>query len=305
MKQTISNRVNMVNSTLGYCNANLSATSGITQFGIVLGGVSAKMVLVNSLNQIASGSSTGVTLDTNLLRSTMTSIALKCGNATLAYANATNNNSLAELVNYTESKLNRAKKEDIDDLCARIHDATAANFAAVEDYGLVAADVTDLQSSIDLYRVASQNPRQAIISKSQANEQIERIVRMVIDDLLVGQLDKMVNTLKMTNVEFWNGYYQAREIIDLGRTTAKIRGTVLDVNDTPLRGVEFSVLRAGTEALVAQGVTDLKGKFNVANLPAGMVDLRWVLAGFVTVEEADVKIVAGKELQRKVVMNKS
>lgn len=292
----------MINSTLTYCGANTSATAGIPQFALIVGQIGTKMVLVNSLNQISTGTTTGITLDTLALRSAMTSFALKCSKGTLAFANQTNNNALAALVKYTKTDLERATKEDVDDLCENIYDGTSANIALLAGFGILPADVTDLRTSIDLFRIASQNSRQAIITKKQANKQIEAIVRMVIDDLLIDQLDNLAGTLEMSNPEFVSGYKYAREIIDLGRTTAKIRGTVLNINDVPLQQVEFSVFKAGTNELVKRVSTDIKGKYGAAELPAIFVDLQWRLAGYETLTETNLKIVAGKEYQRKKVM---
>lgn len=303
MKTRNSNRVNMINTTIAICDANTATTAGIPSFATVLGSVKSKMVLINSLNQIGDGTTTGVTLDTKGLRKAMTDLALKCANATLAYANSINNNTLAALVNYSESELNRLKKEDVDDTCEAIHDATNANIAGATNFGVVASDVTDLQASIDLYRTASQNPRQALISKSQAKQQVTNMIREVIDDLMIAQLDRMVNTLKTANKDFWSGYKQAREILDLGTTTAKVRGTVLDEEDVPLKGVVFSILDTGTEDVVVSVKTDTKGKFNAAKLSAGTFDFKWELKGYQTVLETEVKISNGKELKRKIVMN--
>ncbi len=231
-------------------------------------------------------------------------LALKCANATLGYANSIHNNTLAALVNYTESDLSRAKKEDVDDICEAIHDATSANIAGASPFGVSASDVTDLQAAIDLYRTASQNPRQAIITKSQAKKKVTTMIREVIDDLLVAQLDKMANTLKLTNKDFYSGYKQAREIIDLGSTTTKVRGTVLDENDVPLRGVLFVIKKAGTSEKVAEVETDVKGKYVAKKLQVGDFDLSWELKGYKTVGENGVHIAAGKELKRKIVMNR-
>lgn len=302
MKNTNSNRVNMVNSTVLFCENNTGATSGIPLFTNVLGDVKAKMVLVNGLNQIADGSTKGVTLDTKLLRGAMVNLAFKCANGTLAYANSIGNNTLKALVNFTMSDFERAKKEDVDDMCQTVHDAAAANAAAIAGYGVLGTDITDLQVAIDLYRVSSQSPRQAIVTRSVAKRQVSDLIREVIDDLLVGQLDKMVNTLKMVNGAFWSGYFQAREVVDLGMTTAKIRGTVKDGNDVPLVGVVFRVTEAGTNNVIVEVVTKAKGVFSSGSLPSGFVDLRWSFEGYKMVEELNVKISAGKELRRRVVM---
>ncbi len=303
MKNENSNRVNMINATITFCDANTTATAGITGFAAVLAVVKGKIVLINSLNQIGDGTTKGVTTDTKLLRKTMTDHALQCGNATLGYANSINNNTLKALVNFTETKLNGMKKEDVDDACQGIHDATNTNIAGASNFGINATDVTDLQTAIDVYRTATQNPRHAIITKSQAIKQAATLIREVIDNLLTGQMDTMVNTLKVTNKNFWDGYKQAREIIDLGSTTAKVRGTVLDGMDVPLKGVTFTILQTGTDVKVSEVSSDVKGKFNAAKLPAGNFDFKWELKGYKTVIETNVHIAAGKELKRKIVMD--
>jgi|GEM_PF-1582212 len=305
MKNELSIRVNMINATIIFCDGHTTVTMSIPAFATVLAAVKAKMLLINSYNQIGNGSTKGVTLDTKGLRRVMTIIALKCSNATLAFANSTNNNTLAALVDFSESALNGMKKEDIDDVCQAIIDATNGNIAGASNFGVTPIDVTDGQSAIALYRVASQNPRQAIISRSQAKKQEEIMVREVIDELLVKQMDKMTNTLKSTQIEFWRGYYQSREIINLGTTTAKVRGTVLDINDVPLKGVSFMILKTGTTEEVAKVLTDIKGKFNAAKLPAGDFDFKFELEGYKTVAESNVHISAGKELKRKIVMDAS
>lgn len=304
MKTENSNRVNMINANITFCDANTAATAGIPSFATVLGSVKSKMVLINSLNQIAEGTTKGVTLDTNVLRKEMTALALKCANATLAYANSIHNNTLAALVNYSETKLNSLKKEEVDDVCEAIHDATDANIAGASNFGVTPTDVTDLQAAIDLYRTASQNPRQAIITKSQAKKNVTNMIREVIDDLLLAQLDKMVNTLKTSNRDFFDGYKQSREIIDLGKTTAKVRGTVLDENDAPVKGVKFVISETGTGNIIGETQTDVKGKYGITKLPVGNFDFEWSKSGYKTVTEENVHISAGKDLRRKIVMEK-
>jgi len=302
MKDELTNSVNMINATIAYADENAAATAGIPAFVTTLAVVKGKIVLINGLNQIGGGSTKGVTTDTNQLRAIMTEMALKCAKGTLAYANSINNNTLKAKVNYSQRALDKLKKEDVDDVCQEIHDAANANAAAVANFGVGAGDITDLQTAINVYRAASQNPRAARISITQAKADAEAMVKGIVRNDFEGLMDKMVDTLKSSNLTYWKGYRQAREVINLGSTTAKVRGTVLDVNDVPLKNVRFTIFKTGTAEKVAEVETDIKGKFNAAKLPAGNFDFRWEVAGYKAVKETDVYIAAGKELQRKVVM---
>ena len=302
MNNVNNNQARMISTSVSYCVERASATSGIPQFAIVIGDVTAKMVLIDALNPIASGTSKGVTTDVNLIKMTMVKMAFKCASGTLAYANSIKNNTLKALVNYTEPKLNKLTKEVVDDICENIMGATNNHIAQVANFGVVATDVSDLGVAIGLYRASDDNSRNAIITRSQAKKQVTKLIREVIDDLLVGQLDKMTNTLKETNNNFYEGYYQARIIIDLGTSSTKVRGTVKDGGDVPLIGVLFRLLVTGTETEVKRVLTGVKGVYTAAKLPTGFFDLEWSFAGYNTVKEFNVKLTAGKDLRRNIVM---
>ncbi len=306
MKATDSNRVNMINAVIVLSDlpGSVTATSGISAYATVLGQVKTKMVLINGANIIGGGSTSGVTLDTKGLRKAMELIAMKCANATIGFANSTHNNTLKALVNISASKLAGTQKEDVDDVCEGIQNATAANIGGAITFGALATDPADLGSAIGLYRTASQKPRNAVISRSQAKKDVSRMVGEVVADLFVGQMDKMVDTLKVSNVGYWKSYKQAREIINLGSTTAKVRGSVKDELDVPKSNVRFSIFKTGTATLVTMVITDAKGKFNATNLPVGDFDFKWELDTYITVTETNVHIAAGKELQRRIVLKK-
>lgn len=303
MEQNDINRTNMINTVIQFSDANPAPTAGMPAWAAALTGLKAKMVLVNTYNQLGKASTSGVTTDIGVLRETMTEMALKCANATKGYANSVSDNTLKAQVDYVKSELDDEAKEDIDDVCQQIHDATNANIAGAGNFGITPVDVTDLQSAITAYRAASQGTRQAIVNRSQANQQVTTLVREAIDTYLIGQMDPMVNTLKISNNAHWLAWRQAREIINLGSTTAKVRGQVTRDNGMFLSNVSFTIYEAGTDSVVKQVITDAEGKFSAAQLAAGDYDFRWELDGYMTVNETNVQIAAGKELKRKIVMH--
>jgi len=211
-----SNRVNMIRTTIQYCEENAKQTDHIKAFASELQIAKNKLVLIDQLDQIASSTSKGVTLDTRLLRLTMTNIAFKCANSVIAYAVSINNNTLKAKVNYTMSALDKLKKDEIDDICSTIKDVSMEHLKSIEDFGITVQDVSDLAKLIDLYRISINNTRQVIIKRSEAIEAIAQLIREIID-IVFQVMDKLVNTLKITNESFYAKYYKAREIIDAGK----------------------------------------------------------------------------------------
>lgn len=210
------NRVNMIRTTCAYCDDNAAATAAITNYAAVVTEAKNKLVLIDNLNIVAGGTSTGVTIDTNNVRNAMMLLTEKLCNGLQAYGGATNNNTIIAAAKYSFSSLSKLAKEDVDDVCEGVYNLANANSGALASYGINPTDISDTITAISLYRTDSDNPRQKIIQQKVANDQIPPIIKDIIDNLFTRQLDKLTNTLKSSNQPYIDGYYGARTIIDLG-----------------------------------------------------------------------------------------
>lgn len=296
------NRISMIGSTIAYCENNTSATGGITAFATALAKLKARKKELDKWMMEEMSPSTGVTTDVRTLRKKMSEQALRCANATLGYAHSVKNNELAEAVSLTGEDLRVLSKMDATDRCELIKNAASANISALADWGLTAGDITDLESKINAYRQQAQRPRLTIVTKSAANKKVKGLVRDTLDNLLKNDLDRMAETLRYSNREFWSGYKMAREIIDLGVRHSRVKGVVMDETDKPLTGIRFGIYDTETRKLLHEVVTSANGVFNVGRLPRGDFDFVWEGEGFEKRTESSVKIGLGKVLRRRVVM---
>lgn len=296
------NLTNMIRTVLNYCTNNPTPTSGIPAFAGVKSTTENKLVLIDQLDQIVIRSVKDVTLDTILLRETMSNIALKCGDAVSAYASTINNNVLRGKVTYTLPQLNRFKKDEVDDICQAIHDEANTHIASAGAFGYTATDVSDLLTAIQLYRSSMQDPRSFIVSKTQAVTNIKLLIREIIDINLKQQIDKMVNTLKTSHPDFVQGYFLSREIINLGTTHAKLRGTVTNDLGTFLVGASIFITRTGETEKVAQTLSIAGGKYSISPIPVDDYDFYWEHIGYETQTEINVHISAGEEVNRHIIL---
>src|SRR3989304_4917919 len=256
------NHVNMIQTTVDTCNLNTSATAAITAFAPVVTTVQNKLILIAGLDAIAMATTKGVTLDTKNLKRVMISIALKVAKGVFAYSSSINNQTLKASVDYSFSDLDDLKKEEEDDICQSIHDTGNTHTASIASFGVVAIDISDLQTAINLYGTAVQNPRQATINKKDAKAQIKRLIREITLILFKEQMDAMVYTLKTSNVNFFNKYFLAREVIDLGKGTTRLKFKVVKAStDTrnpaplPLEGALIHINEADVDTK-----TDINGE---------------------------------------------
>lgn len=231
------NSTTMIGTTISYCELKAAMTAAIAAYAGLVSAAKAKLTLLNNLNIIASGTTTGVTLDTNSTRSNMQTFTEKLCNGLLALGGSTNDNTMIAAANYTFAKLEKLAKDDVDDICEGIIALATTNTAALIPMGIVAADITDADTAVGIYRTSMNNPRQAKIDIKTANEKIHPIIRDIIDNIFVKQLDKLTNTLKTSNADYFSGYYSAREVIDLGHGTTKIKGAVTVKDSSPVKPV--------------------------------------------------------------------
>lgn len=301
---TIDNKTNMIRTTHAYDTlpASVTATSGIPSYATVLALVAAKLLLIDQLNLIANGTSKGVTLDTKALKKAICFLGGKIGQALAAYAASVNNNTLLIAADFTEAKLMDIKKDTVDDKCEEIHTLGTANLLAAGSFGYSAADLLALNTGIGVYRMGMDDPRQAIISKTQAINQIKALQKETIDNLFKKQLDKMAYTLRGAPQEFfYNGHTQARVIVDLGNVTGKITGKVQNNLGQALKDVKVTVTKTSNGEVVKVVMTNDEGKFSVTKL-FGEYNITYEKTGLQTATETNVNVGAGKKVQRVVTL---
>lgn len=300
MEDDLNNRVRMVNGVTEFIDADSAPYVGISQVPVVNGQVKTKMTIVNGLNLVASGTSKGVKADVGIVRKAMEQIADKLAKGTFAFATATNNNTLKATVNWTESKLSKLQKEQVDDVCEAIHDAADANAAALVAYGITALDITAALAAINAYRPLTGKTKMTKVAINNAKSQMQELVSGVISFELKGQLDGLIGTLKTSNKAYYDKYISMRKIDDLANTHAKVRMQVRDEDtDAFLNDVTFKMYKVGEAAVYKQGVTKDKGTLTIPEVDVADYDFEWSKAGYITYIEGGVHIAAGQEIQRK------
>lgn len=302
MKKHESNRVNMIRATVQFCTDNVAATAGIPAFAPAIALAKSKLGLIDQLNQTSMSKTEGVTLDTNKIRRAMSILSLKCSSSLSAFAHSSDNDALLQKIKFTLSELNNFKKEEVDDVCQFIHDEADANLSSITAFGLQATDVTDLQNAIDLYRNAIQNPRQAIISRSQANNRITELIREIIHDVFIRQIDPMVNTLVKSNPDFEESYFQARYILNLGKNHTKLTGKVTDLFGNPIPGVKVSVRETSSGLVDFETQTKSDGTFSITGISPGDEDLVFESPGFEPVKEQQVHFSPGVVVRKEIML---
>ncbi len=302
MQNRDTNSINMLRATITWCNNNSAATAAIPAFAAAKTTVENKLTLIDEYTQTALRATKGTTTDTKNIRAAMQNIAHKCASALSAYAATQKNNTLRAKVNYSLNAMSAKKKEEIDDICQTIHDEANSNIASATPFGYNASDVSDLSAAIALYRQKMQDPRQAIISRATALLSLRTQLREIKTIHLKQIIDSMVSTLRLTNPTFVSGYFQARQIIDLGSTSAKLRGIITSADGSYLTGATISIRKTATTQILHETKTGSDGKFGIYNITPGDYDFLYTHTTHQPKTETNIHISAGKEIKRRITL---
>ncbi|MFN0032279.1 MAG: carboxypeptidase regulatory-like domain-containing protein [Flavobacteriales bacterium] len=274
-------QMNMIDTTLSYCENNTAATAGITAFATTLAQARSKYDTANLLNQLTIPGTTGVTADTRQLREVVTNLTFKCGSGVTAYAGATANNELRKKVDYSIPEMSKMSKENFDDVSDTIYKEALANLATAGDYGYDNSDVTALQAALGVYLPKQQDPRQAAIAIKTANVQINQTIRLIIDTFFKLQLDNMTNTLLITKPTFHSNYFNARIIIDLPTSKANLTGiTTDDVTQLPIAGTQATIYAVGNPTPLKSAITDALGAYTIKPVSPGNYTVVFTSIGY-------------------------
>ena len=304
MDSTENNLFNMINTVVEYSDANSGPIAGIALYGVTLTIVKNNCTAISVLNGLVTGTTKGVTLDTKALRKTMTDFAMQCGSAVYAYANSINpvNETLAAKVNFNQSKLDRLTKENVDDVCVVIMTAANDNILALAPAGITAPIVAAFGVAINNYSLSIQKPRQAIVSKKTAKAQMKVLIRSTIATQFVKIMDRLVTSLKTTQLTFYEGYYNARIILNAGSQFTKFRGTAKDKSGNALQNVIATLVNVGDPLITYTSKTNNLGRFTNVIVKPGDYDITYSSGHYLTQSELGYHFAPGSSKLHKIVM---
>lgn len=117
--------------------------------------------------------------------------------------------------NVTKTVLVKLRENDLVIKALAIKDALTANAALLADYLITPEKITNLANSITDFQNAADTKDTGFVNRVAAREKLDKLFDEA-DDLLLDQMDGMMEVFKNTDTDFYNAYFSARVIKDLG-----------------------------------------------------------------------------------------
>jgi hypothetical protein len=245
MNATQESKLNMYRATQKHCTDNTAIVIAVPAFETALNVFNVKVSAIIAATQQEDLVTKGITVDKSEAKKTLCRLTTDIAAPIFAYASSTANNKLKQEVNFSYSDLLRTKDDLMAPRCQNIKDLCTANLTALKPYGITAAGLDALQTEIDNYQVKVPTPRNSAAQKKTIRENIKNLFKES-DLVLKEQLDKTVVGFKTSNPDFVSTYKANRVIIDPGKSTTTLKGTIQSAIDkSPVSGASIIVKETG------------------------------------------------------------
>jgi hypothetical protein len=205
-----------------------------------------------------------------------------------AYARYANNQLLLSETKFTESDLKNATDNELRDHAQGIYDRAQANLTDLAAYGITGATQTSLLNTINAYVEAIPKPR---IGKTETKQSTQQLANaFAAADSALKNIDVIVEIVKLTQPNFYNGYKTVRKLIITGRSSLAVKGVVTDLaSGEPIQNAILSFAPDGNGAManLANKSSDVlvkktaeKGGFSIKTLPAGKYHVTCIKPGY-------------------------
>ena len=273
MTDSQSNKLDMYNVVFNYYTTNQTIIDAVPARQTAFGQLGLNIALINKEIAGQSSNTTGVAQDKTALRNTLDNITNTVLQTSKAWALSINNNTLAAEFDYSLSDIERIKDDTIQGFCNYRIQIVNQNLPALADYGIDATAVTAWQDALTAYVNVLESPRVAINTRHLHTQKLKELFSQT-QDLLTQQTDPLMVVFKLSDPTLYNGYKQARIIINRGGQSGpntpatadiiKLQGNVIDADtNTAIEGATITLLfEDGTPSITTN--TNVSGNYELS-----------------------------------------
>ena len=205
----------MILAVLQVCFKHALTWTGLVPYKTAHDELKANVASIENATQVQENVLVGIALDKRFKKDAMVKKTLEVAQGVFAYAEDQGDVILRAQVDFSKSDLLKERDAVIGQVCQNIHDTSNGVIASLGAYGLVAADLVELQAGIDAYVAVIASPRTAVTVRKGATAEIDALVKDSMK-ILNNRMDMLMPEFETSAPEFFQEYFDARIIIDLG-----------------------------------------------------------------------------------------
>jgi hypothetical protein len=269
MTNSQSDRLDMMKEVISYIEGTNTISS--TRPGLIAGKTNLKDNVVAPIETKAgkqSSATGGAYDDKNELQETLCQQLYAVTSGTKAFAASINNNTLQEQMNYSITELRRIGDETIVPFTENMVTLVTPHLgAALTGFGVDATAMSDLDTAKTNFSGKKTAGRDATVDKATQTVGLPPLFTLGTK-ILREIMDPVAATLKLTQSDWYNGYINARKVINTGGGTTALDGDVFEA------GTTTGIYNASVSAIAEDGTktvvkTDVNGHYKFVPIKRG------------------------------------
>jgi hypothetical protein len=235
------------------------------------------MVTVDAIqahSEIQGVNKKGLTIDKNTLKKKLIALAIKNSKKVAIIAKSIGNETLYNEINFNESDLLRMAEVTLKDSAEIIYDRVEAHLAELADQGITPDTQKLFLETTTAFNNSLSQPRTSITERKKITQKLPVLFDEAEAALKI--MDLATESVKDEQPDFYNGYKNARKLVEVSSKRLSLTATVKDIyNGQPVKGVLFTFRPVLANGFQGNGNSEItkktadKGSFNVKNMAAG------------------------------------
>lgn len=171
----------------------------------------------------ANNTPVGLTEEKNSLRHALTVKLFEISSALYALAVRTKNNDLKSRVDFPESELEGARQADLVNVARETGNISIKYLQGLAAYGIEGNDIDQLTKLTGEFEKSAPLTRVNISERKAANDKLAECFSE-LSVLVNEQIDRMMEKFRKSSPDFYNAYFNARDLINYGIRHEKTEG---------------------------------------------------------------------------------
>lgn len=217
MTQEQDNITTMFQTAVQFLDDHSAVWSGTPAFADAVTRAKAGIEDIDTATDKQQMPTTGITGDKRTLRDDLEAKTLEIADQLSALAAKNNDSNLGAQVEMSKSSLDKMDDTTLELTAERVVGLANDNIAALADFDVLAADVTALDAARVAFAGAKTAPRTATGERKAQTEGLPAKIGTV-RSIFRNEIDKMVTKKKKSDLDFYNGYFAARVIVNRAAT---------------------------------------------------------------------------------------
>ncbi|MDR3653112.1 MAG: carboxypeptidase-like regulatory domain-containing protein [Paludibacter sp.] len=256
-------------------------TAKLPNFTEFMAALDAAILQIQTHSEAQHFDTKGVTDNKQSLRDSLVIKILDASAKMQAYAKYFHDSVLLSETKFTKTQLIHVSSLELLDIANGLYNRIDAHLADVAPYGLTAATQTNYRTAIDDYTESIPQTRQSQL-KTKENTALEAQGFIAAYEA-IDNIDSLVEIVRLTEPVFYANYVNARKIVDQGKGTLQVQGTVTEAaTGKPIAGALLTFRLKGQTKVILEKESADKGGLNIKTLAEGIYDVTITKVGFKT-----------------------